>query len=1116
MSCASLACQRFFATLLSVALLAGPGLSQQVEKKSKAPKEGKAGKAASTATPQASPAAAESIGAAASDEEEAKGPWHGLTWRLVGPFRGGRVLAVAGVNGDPHIYYFGGVAGGVWKSTDGGLTWRPMTDKVKDMSPSIGAIAVAPSDPNVIYAGTGEACIRGNIVGGNGVYKSIDAGKTWLYAGLRDTHAIGRIIVNPKNADIAFVAALGHPFGPNPERGIFRTTDGGKTWGKVLYKDENSGGIDLSFDPNNANVIFAALWQARRFPWDMQSGGPGSGLYRSTDGGATWKQLTDHGLPEGTMGRIGVAVGYNSTRVWALIENDKGGLFRSDDGGDNWTLVNSDRLYRQRAFYYTHVFADPHSPDGVYALNTGMYHSNDGGKSFRAIRVPHGDNHGLWIDPGDPNRMIESNDGGANVSTNGGASWTTQANQPTAQFYHAITDNRFPYWVYGAQQDNSSVGIASAARGGIGRPSWYPVGGGESGYIAPDPRDPEIVYAGSYGGEITRYNHHTGEEMNITPWPVNPIGAAAADQKYRFQWTEPIVFSPHDPHVLYFAAQVLFKTSDEGMHWEIISPDLTRNDKSKQQAAGGPITKDNTGVEVFDTIFSVVESPVQKDLIWAGSDDGLVHITTDGGKNWSNVTPKAMPEWGTVSMIEASPYDAGTAYIAVERHRLDDFSPYIFKTADFGKTWTSIYNGIPAGDYAHAVRIDRKRKGLLYAGTEKGVFVSFDDGANWQSLQTNLPVVPVWDIYVHNDDLVAATHGRSFWILDDLSPLQQYNPDFAKDDVHLYSPRTAVRAEFGGFGGGGGEIGQNPPSGAVIYYSLKTGIKKPEGKKDGDGQDDGGAAGAKAAPIRMEILDSKGQVIRKYPPKPQPSDETPGEEGGFGRPQARALSSEAGLNRFVWDLQYEESSRVPHSPLWGGNTDGPVALPGNYQVKLTVQGKSYTAPLEIKPDPRVKATQADLEKQFDLRLKIRDRVTQAHDTINQIRDIRAQINALNKRLEGQPQAKAVAEAGKQLDKKMTEVEEVLVQTKAKSNQDVLNYPIRLNNYLVALGRVVESADGAPTQASYDVFNMLSRQVDEQLAKWREILNTDVPSYDAAVKNQDVPAVILAKPSAGVD
>src|SRR5215472_1758518 len=755
-------------------------------------------------------------------EAEPKGPWHGLTWRSIGPFRGGRALAVTGVIGDAHTYYFGSTGGGVWKSADGGLSWRPMTDKVKDMSPSIGAIAVAPSDPNVIYAGTGEACIRGNIIAGNGVYKSIDGGKTWSAVGLQDTVAIGRLIVHPKNADIAFVAALGHPFGPNAERGIFRTTDGGKTWSKVLYKDENTGGIDLAFDPGNPNIIFAALWQARRSPWGMDSGGPGSGLYRSTDGGSTWKRLSGHGLPDGTTGRIGVAVAYSGNRVWALIENDKGGLFRSDDGGDTWTLVNSDRQYRQRAFYYTHVFADPRSADGVYVLNTGFYRSNDGGKTFRPIRVPHGDNHGLWIDPNDANRMIESNDGGAAVSTNGGATWTTQGNQPTAQFYHAIADNRFPYWIYGAQQDNSSVGIATAAPGGIDRPSWYPVGGGESGYIAPDPRDPEIVYAGSYGGEITRYNHHTGEEMNITPWPVNPIGSAAADQKYRFQWTEPIVFSPHDPNTLYFAAQVLFKTSDAGINWKIISPDLTRNDKSKQQSSGGPITKDNTGVEVFSTIFSVVESPLQKDLIWTGSDDGLIQITTDGGKNWSNVTPKNMPEWGTVSMIEASHYEPGTAYVAAERHRLDDFAPYMFKTTDFGKSWTTISNGIPAGSYAHAVREDRKRKGLLYAATEDGVFFSWDDGANWQSLQTNLPPVPVWDIYVHNDDLIAATHGRSFWILDDLSPLQQYKPENAGHEVHLYEPQPANRATFGGGFFGSGDRGQNPPPGAVVYYSLKT------------------------------------------------------------------------------------------------------------------------------------------------------------------------------------------------------------------------------------------------------------------------------------------------------
>jgi photosystem II stability/assembly factor-like uncharacterized protein len=1061
-------------------------------------------------------------------------------------------LAVSGVVGDPHTYYFGGVGGGVWKSTDGGLSWRPMTDKTKDMSPSIGAIAVAPSDSNVIYAGTGEACLRGNIIAGNGVYKSIDAGKTWSFMGLRDTRAIGRIIVHPKNPDIALVAALGHPFGPNPERGIFRTTDGGKTWSKVLFKDENTGGIDLAFDPSNPNTIFAGLWQARRSPWGMDSGGPGSGLYRSTDGGTTWKHLTGHGLPDGILGRIGVAVAYSGGRVWALIEADKGGLFRSDDGGDSWTLVNSDRQYRQRAFYYTHVFADPQSSDGVYVLNTGMYRSNDGGKSFKPIRVPHGDNHGMWIDPNDPMRMIESNDGGANVSINAGASWTNQANQPTAQFYHVVTDNRFPYWLYGSQQDNSSVAIASAAQGGIDRSQWYAVGGGESGYIAPDPRDPQIVYAGSYGGEITRYDHHTGEEQNVTPWPINPIGAAAADQKYRFQWTEPIVFSLHDPKTLYFAAQVLFKTSDEGMHWQIISPDLTRNDKSKQVSSGGPITKDNTGVEVYDTIFSVTESPLQKDLIWAGSDDGLLHVTTDGGKNWQNVTPKNMPEWGTVSMIEPSPFDAGTAYVAVERHRMDDFAPYIFKTTDFGKTWTSLTNGIPVDDYVHAVREDHKRKDLLYAGTEKGVYVSFDDGKKWEPMQTNLPPVPIWDLVVYKNDLAVATHGRSFWILDDLSPLQQYNPEFADSDVHLYTPTAQNHTSF--FGGffGGPFSGQNPPAGAVIYYSLKTALKPanvtkpgssqsaitqteksaqgqkatPQGKEPGQTQpstapvpakaEAGGTAsteektGEKPAPITIEILDQKGQVIRKYPPKRQA--EEGGDDEGFGARQAdRGLPAEAGLNRFVWDLRYEGATRVPKSPLWAGNTEGPVVLPGKYQVRLTVQGKTYTAPLEIEPDPRLKVSQQDLEKQLDLLIKIRDRVTQTHDTINQIRDIRNQINALNKRLEGQPQAKAVADAGKQLDKKMTEVEEVLIQTKAKSGQDVLNYPIRLNNYLVALAGVVGSADSAPTQASYDVFDMLSKQLDEQLAKWKQIIVTDLPAYNELVKNQQVPAIILTKP-----
>ncbi|HET7212921.1 MAG TPA: glycosyl hydrolase, partial [Terriglobia bacterium] len=691
-------------TLLTMAVAQKQQASQPSEPGAKQSRRARQEKQAATS---GTPAAA----AAQQAEGEVKGPWKALQYRLIGPFRGGRVVAVSGVVGEPNTFYFGAVAGGVWKTTDGGLNWTPLTDKEKDMSPSIGALAVSESNPNVIYVGTGEACIRGNIVGGNGVYKSIDAGKTWKAAGLTDTHTIGRIIVDPKNPDRAFVAALGHPFADNEERGIFRTLDGGKTWQKVLYKDAKSGGIDVTFAPSNPNLLFAALWQTQRTPWSLDSGGPGSGLYRSSDGGNTWKELTGHGLPDGPLGRIGVTVaGSNPNRVWAIIEAKKGGIYRSDDGGDTWQLMTDDHRFRQRAWYYSHIFADPKSEDTVYILNTGVYRSHDGGKTFARIPAPHGDNHGLWIDPGNPERLINGNDGGATISVDGGKAWSTEYNQPTAQFYHVTTDSRFPYYIYGAQQDNSTVGIASASPdGAIDRPDWYDVGGGESGYIAPDPTDPQIVYAGSYGGEITRYDHRTGELQNMNPWPVNPIGWGAADLKHRFQWTEPIVFSPHDPHTMYFAGEVLFKTTNGGMNWTVISPDLTRNDKSKQQSSGGPITKDNTGVEVYDTIFSVVESPVQKGLIWAGSDDGLVHLTRDGGQHWENVTPKTMPEWGTVSMLEASPRDGGTAYMVVERHKMDDFAPYIFKTTDFGKTWTSLVSGISSDDYVHAVRVDPRR-----------------------------------------------------------------------------------------------------------------------------------------------------------------------------------------------------------------------------------------------------------------------------------------------------------------------------------------------------------------------------------------------------------------------
>jgi photosystem II stability/assembly factor-like uncharacterized protein len=1073
---------------------------------------------------------------------EPKSPFEGMKYRLVGPFRGGRVLAVAGVPGQSDTYYFGAVAGGMWKTTDGGLNWRPLWDKFTKASPSVGAIAIAPSDPNVIYVGTGEACIRGNIVMGNGVYKSTDAGKTWKYTGLRDTYSIGRMIVHPKDPNIVYVAALGHPFGPNSTRGIFRSHDGGKTWQRVLYIDDKTGGIDIQFDLSNPHILFAGMWQAVRKPWTMESGGPGSGLYRSADGGDTWTKLTGKGLPEGTIGRIGVATTSNPNRIYALIEAEKGGLFRSDDGGEKWTLVTDDRRYRQRAWYYTHVFADPKNPDVVYILNTGTYRSIDGGKTFMQLRTPHGDNHGFWIDPENPKRLMNGNDGGATISTDGGASWSSIMNQPTAQFYHVIADSRFPYWLYGAQQDNSTVAIASAsAAGGIGVADFYDVGGGESGYIAPDPTDPEIVYAGSYGGDISRYDHRTQETQAVNPWPRNPIGWGMADLKHRFQWTEPIVFSPHDSHTLYYAGEVLFKTTDEGKSWTIISPDLTRNDKSKQQSSGGPITKDNTGVEVYDTIFSVVESPAQKDLIWAGSDDGLVHVTRNGGGNWENVTPKAMPEWGTVSMIEASPTDAGTAYVAVERHKMDDFAPYVFKTTDFGKTWTSIVNGIPQDNYVHAVRLDPKRKGLLYAGTERGVYVSFDDGGNWQPLQLNLPMAPVNDLIVKNDDLAVATHGRSFWVLDDLSPLRQWSDSLKANDVHLFTPADANHTTFSGTFFGGGNPGQNPPAGAIFYYYLKAEIKKPEEKK-GEKKDEAGSpataaanppavqpaltnpasasrpTGGEAAPseekkeesrVKVEILDSSGKVIRTYPPKRPPVSDN--EENPFGGNRGEEIPTEAGVNRFVWDLHYEPVPRIPNSPLWGGSTEGALALPGNYQVRLTVDGKSQTQPFKIVPDPRLKVTAEDLKKQFDLMQQILGKVTQVHDAVRQMRDIRAQMNTLNKRLkeEKNPNAKAVADAGDALDKKMTVVEEALIQTKAKSGQDVLNYPIRLNNLLVALGGVVSSADAAPTKQDYEMYDELSKQADEQLAKWNEIVTADLGAYNRSAQEKTVPVVGLS-------
>ncbi|MGD0694191.1 MAG: glycosyl hydrolase [Terriglobia bacterium] len=1028
------------------------------------------------------------------DQQSSESLFKGMKWRLVGPFRGGRVLAVAGVPGDPMTYYFGAAAGGVWKSTNGGVDWTPLFDK--EPVQSIGAIAVADSDPNIIFVGTGEACIRGDISFGDGVYKSLDAGRTWTNVGLKDSRHIGKVIVDPRNPDIVFVAALGHAYGPNAQRGVFRSTDGGKTWEKVLYKDEKTGAIDLEFDPNNSHVLYAALWEAFRTPHSLSSGGPGSGLYKSSDGGTTWKRLEGNGLPKGILGRIGIAVSRaDSNRVYAQIEVEEGGLFRSDDAGEKWTKVNDDHRFRQRAWYFTHIFADPKSVDTIYELNTGLLRSTDGGKNFTLLVAPHGDHHALWIDPANSQRMINGNDGGATLTVDGGKSWTRQDNQPTAQFYHVIADNRFPYFIYGSQQDLGTVAIASRTdHGVIGREDWYSVAGGEAGYIAPSPADANIVYAGEYEGVVTRFDKRTGQAQMISPWPEVTDGMGAASLKHRFQWTAPLVISPHDPNTLYHGAEVLFKTTDGGMSWTAISPDLTRNDKTRQQVSGGPITKDDTGTEYYDTIFAIAESPLRKDLIWVGSDDGLVHVTRDGGKTWANVTPKDLPEWSRVSLLDPSPHDPATAYLAIDRHQNDDPRPYLYKTNDYGKTWNAINEGLPAHIYTRAVCEDPKRKGLLFVGTETGVFVSFDDGAHWQPLQLNLPAAPVHDLIVKGDDLVVATHGRAFWILDDITPLRQFKPEIASEAVHLYEPEAAYRLR-GELVARRGPVGENPPPGAIVDYYLKS-------------------APAEKEEITLEILDSKGKTIRKYSNlKSKLADEAPPEWPDEEKP-TDLIPAEAGLNRFNWDLRYEPPTRIPGAIFGDYKPAGPLALPGHYQVKLTVKGQSQTVPLEVKLDPRVKASEADLQKQFELEMKLRERVNDAHAAVNQMRDLRVQLQGLRQRLAHDPQAKAIVAAAEALDKKMTPVEEELTQPKIKSSEDSLNYPLKLDAKLIALAAVVESADTAPTKQSYELLDALSRQLDAQLARWKEIVSNDVAALDEMIRKKNIPVIILStSPSA---
>ena len=1012
-----------------------------------------------------------------------------MQWRQIGPFRGGRALTIEGVPGEPDTYYFGAVAGGVWKTTDGGANWTPLFDK--EPISSIGAIAVAPSDHNVIYAGTGEAAIRGNTTHGTGVFKSIDGGKTWQNVGLKDSRQIGALIVDSRNADVVLVAALGHAFGPNQERGIFRTADGGKTWTKVLSKDENTGGIDVVFDPHNPNIVFASLWQARRQPWFFSSGGPGSGLYRSEDNGVTWKHLEGNGLPEGILGKIGIAVsGADSNRVYAIIEAKEGGLYRSDDAGQHWTRVNDDGRFRQRAWYFSKGYADPKNADTVYLLNTGLFRSVDGGKTFSLLPARHGDHHGLWIDPQNPNRIGNANDGGASISIDGGKTWTTLNNQPTAQFYHVAVDNAFPYHIYGAQQDNSNVGIASRTDSGvIGREDWFVAAGAnaasECGFVVPDPRDWHIIYSNNEGF-INRYDKNKEEVQDVSVWPLDNAGHGAANLVHRFQWVSPLLLSPHNPDVLYTAAECVFKSSDHGQSWTQISGDLTRNDKSKQQPSGGPLTNDITSVEYYDTIFALAESPVKKGTIWAGTDDGLIQVTTDDGQHWSNVTPK-MPEWSTVDLIEPSPDDGNTAYVAVDRHKLDDFKPYIFKTSDLGKKWSAITNGIPDGSYVHAIREDPKRRGLLYAGTETGVFVSFDDGAHWQRLQLNLPTSPIHDLVVKDDDLVVATHGRSFWVLDDLTPVRQVNTQSTQADVILYQPQTALRLHYPEDFDRRQPVGDNPPPGAIIDYYFKTAPKDE---------------------VSLDILDASGKVVRHLSSKEKKEGEQPPEWPDRVE-RVKTIPANEGMNRFAWDLRYDDPVKIPGAFYSGTGPKGSLALPGDYQIKLTVGGKSQTAPLHLAIDPRTRGAEPALQKQFTLSMQVNDRISQLHQTVNEIRDLRSQIQTLHKRFGDDQRLKPALDAADALDRKMSEVEQQLIQVNMKGSEGNLAFPNMLNERFDSFSHAIDGGDTEPTKPQLDVFQMLNSQLDEQLKKWAQIKSEDVPKVSALIKQADLPPLLIS-------
>ncbi len=1004
-----------------------------------------------------------------------------LEYRCIGPFRGGRAACATGIPDDPMTYYFGASGGGVWRTEDAGQTWENVSDGY--FGGSIGAIAVSEWDPNVIYVGGGEVTVRGNVSHGYGMWKSTDRGKTWKQIGLEDSRRIPRIRIHPRDPELVYAAVLGHLFGPNEQRGVYRSADGGETWERVLFVSDEVGAVDLAMDPSNPRILFAGTWRVRRTPYSLESGGEGSGLWKSTNGGDTWTDITrNEGLPEGTIGIVGVSVSpADPDRVFAIIEAEEGGVFLSDDAGETWRRVNEERKLRQRAWYYSRIYADPQSRDTVYVVNVRFWRSQDGGRSFQSIRTPHGDHHDLWIAPEDPRRMIVADDGGGQVSFDGGGRWSTYENQPTAQFYRVTTDNHFPYRVYGAQQDNSTVRTLHRSEGrGISERDWEPTAGGESGWLAPHPEDPEIVYGGSYGGELGRMNHRTRERRAVDVWPDNPMGHGAEGMNPRFQWNFPILFSPHDPNTLYAAGNLLFATTNEGQSWRAISPDLTRNDPAKLGPSGGPITKDNTGVEYYATIFTVTESSLARGVIWAGSDDGLIHVTRNGGEDWVNVTPSAdlMPEWIQVNCIEASPFEAGGAHVAATMYKSDDFRPYLYRTVDYGATWEKIVDGIPDEHFTRVIRADPRRRGLLYAGTESGMYVSFDDGARWTSFQLNLPVVPITDLAIKDDDLVVATQGRSFWVLDDLTPLHRLTDEVAESETWLYPPRPTHRLRSRR-SEDSRTRGLNPHDGVMIRYYLR----------DEPGDDE----------IELEILEEDGTLIESF---------TSAADDGDDGEDAEPLPAKAGANLFVWDMRYPDAARFEGLILWGGNTQGPRVVPGTYRARLTRGERSQTVSFEILPDPRSSATPEDLRAQLDFLLTVRDELTRTHEAIERIRDVRAQLDALTSRLDDRDGADRIREAAKTIDEKLTAVEETLYQTKNRSPQDPLNYPIRLNDKLGALGGVASRGDFRPTDQAEQVLARLVAEIEAALTDLARVLDFDLPVFNQMVRDLDVPRILV--------